>query len=181
MANIEKAKKDNVHRDKSVEPLKPIKGDKPTKNESKPVKNEKALLALKNIDVIKRDYDIQEETLTPNLILHKMSEILEIYLKTIQQILQPEEFHALYESNAFDEKDKAELFELYKRVIVAHRELLKAVIAADEKNSLSTIQFVHSEIQGVKGQMLEIVNRLQQSWKADAKKDRHKGTGQYFG
>jgi hypothetical protein len=144
------------------------------------VKTEKVALALKNIDVMKREYDLQGETITPNLILHKMSEILELYLKMIQQILQPEEFHALYEANAFDDRDKAGLFELYKRLIIAHRELLKAVVMADEKNSLSTIQFIHDEIQGVKPQMLEIVKKLQQSWKAE-KKDRTKGTGQYFG
>ena len=95
--------------------------------------------------------------------------------------MQPEEFHALYESNAFDDKDKALLFELYKRIIIAHRELLKTLVLADETDTLYTIQFVHGELQDVKPQILDIVKKLQQSWKTDAKKDGNRGTKQYFG
>jgi hypothetical protein len=138
------------------------------------------LSSIKDFEAIKKDYDITEELLNSNAILHKMSEILEFYLKLIQQILQPEEFHALYEGNAFDDNYKAKLFDLYKRIIIAHRELLKAVIMNDDKNSASAIQFVHEEIKGVKPQMLDIVNKMQQSWKADSKKD-GRGPKQYFG
>jgi hypothetical protein len=141
----------------------------------------KAASSVKNIDVLMREYDLSEESLTPNGIMHKMTEICELYLKIIQQILQPEEFHAVYECNEFNDKDKTELFDLYKRIIILHRELLKAVLMADEKNSLSTIQFAHSEMQDVKPKMLEILTKMQQSWKTDNKKDWQKGTTQYFG
>jgi len=139
------------------------------------------LSKIKDFEIIKKDYDITEENLNSNAILHKMSEILEFYLKLIQQILQPEEFHALYESNAFDDAYKMKLFDLYKRIIIAHRELLKAVILNDDKNSASTIQFVHEEIKDVKPQMLDIINKMQQSWKNESSKDMHMGPKQYFG
>jgi len=138
-------------------------------------------LSINNIDLLIREYELPEEGLTPTIILHKMSETLELYLKLIQQILQPEEFHAVYECNAFNDTDKAGLFDLYKRLIITHRELLKAVILCEDKTSIATIQFVHEEIQGVKKQMLEIVEKMQQSWKTDSSKDKQKGTKQYFG
>jgi|GEM_PF-4350509 len=162
---------------KTAEADKSYKSGKPDKfNEMS-----KSLVALKNIDDIKRDYDLIEEGLTPSVIVHKIAEICELYLKIIQQILQPEEFHAVYECNEFDENDKSDLFELYKRIIILHRELLKAMLIAEEKNSLSTIQFAHTEMQGVRPKMVEILTKMQQSWKTETKKDGHKGSTQYFG
>jgi len=138
------------------------------------------LSMIKDFAIIKKDYDITEENLNLNAVLHKMSEILEFYLKLIQQILQPEEFHALYEGNAFDDIYKVKLFDLYKRLIIAHRELLKAVVMNDDKNSASAISFVHEEIKSVKPLMLDIINKMQQSWKTESGKD-VRGPKQYFG
>ncbi|MGV8172186.1 MAG: hypothetical protein ACP5OA_05855 [Candidatus Woesearchaeota archaeon] len=135
---------------------------------------------LKNFTEIKKYYDFTEQTITSGMILHKMSEVLEFYLKIVQQILQPEEFHSLHECTIFDDVEKSKLFELYGRIIIAHREVLRAIILNDEKNSLSTIQLVHSEILGVKPMMLDIVKKMQHSWKIDNKNAR-RGPTQYFG
>ena len=152
------------------------------KKDSKTSANEmsKVLSTIKNIEFIKKEYDLQEDNLTPISILHKMSETAEFYLKIIQQILQPEEFHSVYECNAFDDNDKQELFELYKKIIIIHRELLKTIIMSDDKTSVSVIQSADGEIRAVKPKMVEIVNKMQQSWKVDSQKDTHKST-QYFG
>jgi len=160
-----------------------IKKGKIDKTPAKMVKpkTDNSLSKIKDFEIIKKDYDISEEDLNISAVLHKMSEVLEFYLKLIQQILQPEEFHALYETNAFDDSYKINLFDLYKRIIIAHRELLKAVIMNDDKNSVSTISFVHEEIKSIKPQMLDIINKIQQSWKAESGKDRLKGPKQYFG
>jgi hypothetical protein len=139
------------------------------------------LLKLKDFEAIKKDYELTDDSLTANAVMHKMSEILEFYLKLIQQVLQPEEFYAAYECNAFNDNDKSDLFELYKRLIISHRELLKAVIMNDEKNAISTVQFVHEEIKSVKPQMLEIVNKMQGSWKKGGNAEVSKGPKQYFG
>jgi len=132
---------------------------------------------IKNFDVLKKEYELLEEHLTLNGVLRKMSETLELYLKMIQQILQPEEFHALHECSVFDDKDKIKLFDLYKSVIIVYREVLKTEIINEEKNTLSTIQLVHEEIRSVKPQMLAIADKMQGSWKRDIKKDNQR----YFG
>jgi hypothetical protein len=132
---------------------------------------------IKNLDMLKKEYELPEENLTLNAILRKMSENLELYLKIIQQILQPEEFHSLHECGIFDDKEKGKLLELYKRIIIVHREVLKAEIQNEDKNSLSTIQYTHEEIRSVKPEIILIVGRLQESWKVDAKK----GNVGYFG
>jgi len=132
---------------------------------------------IKNFDALVKEYELPDENLTVNAILRKMSETLELYLKIIQQILQPEEFHSLHECSIFEDKEKGELFDLYKRIIIVHREVLKAEIMNDEKNSLSTIQYVDEEIRVVKPDMVAIVKKLQESWKIVEKK----GDVRYFG
>jgi hypothetical protein len=146
------------------------------KNEGKS-KVRSGLDKLKNLDILKKSYDLPEENLTLNVIMHKMSETLESYLKIIQQILQPEEFHSMHECNIFDDKDKSRLLDLYKQVIIAHRELLKAEIMIDDKNSISTINYVHSEIESVKPELVKIVGKLQESWK----KEYRTSEAHYFG
>ena len=158
---------------------------KNSKKDSKDISKESVminplLLKIKDFDVIKKEYDLTEENLSPMLVIHKMSETLEFYLKIIQQILQPEEFHALYECNAFDDKDKAKLFDLYKNLVILHREMLKALIINEDTNSISTIGLVHKEVQGVKPEMVEIISKMQTSWREYSQKDKNKGT-QYFG
>ena len=51
---------------------------------------------------------------------------------------------------------------------------------SDDKTSVSVIQSADGEIRAVKPKMVEIVNKMQQSWKVDSQKDTHKST-QYFG
>ena len=136
--------------------------------------------ADEGLGAIAKYYDLSPENLTVGMILHKMSEVLEVYLKVIQQILQPEEFHSLHECIAFDDAEKSKMFELYRRIIITHREILRSLILNDLKDSLSTIKFVHSEILGVKPMMIDVVKKMQHSWKTYSK-DSRRGTMQYFG
>lgn len=144
-------------------------------------KSKTPILKLNNLKEILTYYELSEENLSPGMILHKMSEILELYLKILQQILQPEEFHSLRECAIFDDDEKIKLFELYSRIIIAHREILKALILNEEKNYLTTVDFIHKEILGVKPMMLDVVKKMQHSWKAEKKTDVYKGSARYFG
>jgi hypothetical protein len=185
MADVKKVKGDKSQKSKKLDKSKILDKNKTVDKlqivKALKQKENSSLSKMKDFEVIKKDYGLTAEDNNPTAVLHKMSEILEFYLKIIQQILQPEEFHALYEGNAFDDDYKMKLFDLYKRIIIAHRELLKAVIMNDDKNSASAIQFVHEEIKGVKPQMVDIVNKMQQSWKMESGKDVHRGPKQYFG
>jgi hypothetical protein len=66
---------------------------------------------------------------------------------------------------------------MYKNFMITHREILKAEILNDEKNNVSTINYVHTELTNSKQEMLNIVKKMQDSWKAKTTK----GTARYFG
>jgi hypothetical protein len=153
------------------------KNIKEGKNKGRKDKAENALRSmLKNYSELQKEYDLSEEHSTKG-VLRKMGEHLEGYVKILIQILQPEEFHSLHECTVFDDVEKEQIFELYKSLMITHREILKAEIMNDEKNNIATIDFVHSELKNLKPKMLEMIKKMQDSWKSSAKK----GKERYFG
>ena len=120
---------------------------------------------IPNIDELKTEYDIIDEHLSPNTVLRKMSEKIEDYIKILIQLLQPEEFHSLHECAIFDDSDKSKIFDLYKNLMITHREALKSEILNQESNTLATIKYVHSELKSLKPKMFDIVQKMQDSWK----------------
>jgi hypothetical protein len=139
------------------------------------------LLKLTNFKLIKKEYALTEQDLTPIIVLQKLSEHAELYIKIIQQILQPEEFHSMYECSVFSEAEKQALLELYKKIMYLHRELLKSEIINEEENMLLTIKKVHEELFALKPSMLKIVIKMQDSWDANSKNASKTKSAQYFG
>lgn len=132
---------------------------------------------LKNYDELRSAYELNEEHLSTMAIMRRMGETLEYYIKILIQLLQPEEFHSLHECTIFDDDEKEHIFDIYKNLMIAHRELLKAEIKNEEKGNIATIQFVHSEMERMKPELYKIVSKMQESWK----RTETKGKARYFG
>ncbi|HYD02998.1 MAG TPA: hypothetical protein VEC16_01750 [Alphaproteobacteria bacterium] len=153
--------------------------EKSGKEDKKDSKSNSKNDPLKELSHVKEYYYLTpDDNISIVGMIHKVMETLEVYLKTIQQILQPEEFHALYECNAFDDKEKSDLFTIYKKAIIMHRELLKALIENDEKKSIAAVKKIHEESLQIKGKMVHTVEKLQKSWKLEPEKRR---SVHYFG
>jgi Trp operon repressor len=101
----------------------------------------------------------------------------EYYIKMLIQLLQPEEFHSLHECTIFDDDEKEHVFEIYKNLMITHRELLKAEILNNEKNNIATIQYAHTELKNIKPELYKIASKMQESWK----RTETKGKARYFG
>ena len=147
-------------------PKKKSTGSTKNKSDIKPANNMVKLKSeIKNIKEIVGEYNIPEENIHIKIILEKMQERLEYYVKILIQLLQPEEFPSLHECTMFDDTEKAVLFSTYKEMMILHRELMKAHIKNDDENMIITINYVHSELKKLKPQMLDILNKMQESWK----------------
>ena len=136
-----------------------------SKGKSKAKKHIDAIDSIKNLEELEREYHITEEHITLKLVLIKILEKLESYIKILVQILQPEEFHSLQECAGFDDKRKAELFDIYKSMMILHREIIKSEISGEDNEMLSTIAYAHSEMLGYKKYMLDVLSKMQESWK----------------
>jgi len=159
-----------------------IKSDKTlSKKDKKISKIPNLLVKIPNFEAIKKEYDLTEESLTPIIVLHKMSEVLELYIKIIQQILQPEEFHSMYECGAFDDEDKRKLLILYRKIMFIHRDILKSEILNEENNLLSLIPTIHKEIIILKPVIADIVTKMQKVWELNSKDILKDNSMHYFG
>ncbi|MFA5796546.1 MAG: hypothetical protein WC916_00730 [Candidatus Woesearchaeota archaeon] len=132
---------------------------------------------LSSFNIFEKEYDISPEDTTLKQVLHRMADRLEFYEKIIIQIMQPEEFSALYECSAFSDTEKSKLFELYKQIMIISREILRSIVENEEKDMIATIDFTHIEISSLKPDMLQIIKKMKVSWSAIAKK----GNIGYFG
>jgi len=132
---------------------------------------------LSAFSVLEKEYDISPEDTTLKQVLHHMIDRLELYEKIIIQIMQPEEFSALYECAVFSDTEKSQLFELYKRIMITSREILRSIVENEEKDMIATIDYAHTEISSVKPDMLQIIKKMKISWSTIAKK----GNLGYFG
>ena len=151
-----------------------------SEKKSKPVEEDKfkeIKSKLKSFEELRKEYELTEEHASTKAVLRRMGEVLEGYIKILIQILQPEEFHSLHECTVFDDPEKERIFELYKNLMITHREILKAEILNDEKNNIATINYVHTELKNLKPEMLKTVTKMQDSWKTKA----IKGKERYFG
>jgi hypothetical protein len=157
-----------------------MKKDEDSEKADKDKSNEKIKLLkskLKDFDELQKDYELTEEHSTLLSILRRLGDALEGYIKIIIQLLQPEEFHSLHECTAFDDEEKEKLFDLYKDLMIIHREILKAEVENDEDNSIATIAYVHTEMKKIKPDMMKIIQKMQESWKNVTKR----GKARYFG
>jgi predicted RecB family endonuclease len=98
-------------------------------------------------------------------VLEKMMDVLEQYIKIVIQIMQPEEFSSLHECSIFDDADKSKMFITYKDMMILHREMLKSSIKNDDADIITTIIYVHSELKNLKPEIINIVQKMQDSWK----------------
>ena len=142
-------------------------------------KKDKHPLAAKlaTFSILEKEYDLSPDDTTLKDVLHHMGDRLEFYEKIIIQIMQPEEFSALYECAAFSETEKSKLFELYKQIMIINREILRSVVESDEKDMIATIEYAHHELLTLKPGILEIIKKMKLSWSTIAKK----GNIGYFG
>lgn len=154
------------------------KTDNTIKN--KPTTQEKIVqlkAELKNVQEILREYHVPEDASHIKAVLEKMQERLEYYIKILIQILQPEEFHSLHECTVFDDSEKTKIFDMYKNMMILHREIIKSVILNEDKDMVATINYAHSELKKLKPEMINIINKMQYSWKRTGTN----GRVRYFG
>lgn len=132
---------------------------------------------LKNVQEILREYHVPEDASHVKIVLEKMQERLEYYIKILIQILQPEEFHSLHECTVFDDSEKTKIFDMYKNMMILHREIIKSEIRNEEKDMVATINYVHSELKKFKPEMIHMIHKMQESWKRTGTN----GRVRYFG
>jgi hypothetical protein len=92
-------------------------------------------------------------------------EKIEIYIEFLEKLLNPEtDLSSMYESSVFNEEDRKELFEVYKKIMFFHRLSVEVSIEEnDEKTSEYLNKFLGEWVE-IKKRFLAVVQKTKESW-----------------
>ena len=124
---------------------------------------------LPGLQELEREFSlgaIEENQPVLRQILVKMNEKQEEVLKLLKEVIQPENnFPSLYEAESFDEEEKKNVFELFKKISCMNKELIITDLDYDEKKAANQIIKTLDEWKVHKPELLKIVNKTRASWK----------------
>ena len=98
----------------------------------------------------------------------KICERLESVIKVLDEILQPDtNINNLYECKEFNDEEKGDIFKLYKRLMVLNRWSAKVNITHIDEEEAEFINESYKELKELKSQLVNIMEKLKESWKKD--------------
>ena len=139
----------------------------------------KSLPTFEKLDFEFEIRSIEEGGFLLREIRKRIMEKLDSYAQYINELLQPEPTVAnLRESQDFTSREKTEMYDLYKRLMIAHRAGMEVSIDGDDAAHAAYIAEICKDWEKVKKQMLAILKKVKAAWLKDTEVDVDVG---YFG
>ena len=112
---------------------------------------------------------IENEGFLLRQVIHAMSERIEFFTMLIDSMLHPEsgQLAPLHECRFFDDREKEELYNLYKALMQHHRTALLAGLQREEKAEAAFITSFFKEWQTLKPNLISMAMKMRQSWEKD--------------
>lgn len=99
---------------------------------------------------------------------HKITDKLNDVSCLLEEVLHPDtNLVDLYESRVFDEDEKKELFEIYKRLMVADRNAAELSVLNEEKLDADFVKSFIAEWRKLKPELVKFIRKLKESWKKE--------------
>ena len=123
---------------------------------------------LPDFDSINKEFEISTIDTRDFLlreIRRKITEKIEIYIKSIEPILQPEaSVSDMYECKIFDDKEKKNIYDIFKKMMFLHRFSTETSIDEDDKKTSEFLKKVWVEWPKIKKEFLNIISKMKNSW-----------------
>src|SRR3989344_9141948 len=134
----------------------------------------KKFKTLPSFDVLDREFEISTIENHPKFLLReirkKITERIDFFAKLLEELLQPDATIAnLRESRDFTEKEKKQIFELYKKFMIVMRSSVEYALTGTDKDNVEFIVEVMKSWEKAKTQTLQIVRKMKASWAVDTK------------
>lgn len=128
---------------------------------------------LPSFEEIDADFEIstiEDSRFLLRKIMGNIEEKLELFIKILTSVLQPEQNIAdLSECRAFDDEQKKEIFDIYKKIMKFKRAMDSLCVSSTEKEEaecLSNFYAEWSSEKGLKPGLKRIVKKLEKSWES---------------
>ncbi|MAE42682.1 hypothetical protein CMO93_02835 [Candidatus Woesearchaeota archaeon] len=113
-------------------------------------------------------------------ILRKVGEKIEFYANLINDLLQPDtsSLSSMHEIRFFADKEKNNIYDLFKRLMKVHRNAIVLALEHDGKNQAKFLNDFLIEWLNIKKQLLVYVGKMKDSWDKETTMEENLG---YFG
>ena len=122
---------------------------------------------LPSYDELNNEFEISSidcEDFLLREIRRKIAEKVELYVKLLDEWLNPEaSISNMHESKLFNDKDRNDIFQVYKRLMFFDRYSIESALSEDEK-SAEFIKDVFKEWDEVKQKIAGFVKKAKESW-----------------
>lgn len=127
------------------------------------------LPGFKEIDLEFEISDLEETNFLLRSIIRRIAERLDFYTTMLEEILQPDtgKLYAIHESRHFDDEERKQMFEFYKRLMISNRQIVEVSLQNEEMKEASFINNFINEWKKIKAELLAYIERIKASWKAE--------------
>ena len=124
---------------------------------------------FKEIDLAFEISDLEETNFLLRGIIRRIAERLDFYTTMLEETLQPDtaKLYAMHESRIFEENEKKEMFEFYKKLMILNRHSVEVSLENNGKEEASFINDFMNEWEKIKSELLFYVRMIKDSWKAE--------------
>ena len=113
--------------------------------------------------------DLEETNFLLKAIIRRIAERFDFYTTMLEEVLQPDtsNLYAMHETRFFDENEKKRMYDLYSRLMNFNRQFIEVTLENNEKNAVDFINSIFNEWNGLKQELLGVINKMKSSWKTE--------------
>jgi len=124
---------------------------------------------LPSLEILEKEWGITKfdpEEPVLKQIKQRMREKIENIVFLLEKVIQPDpgSLVDLYEYRCFNNGQKAELFEIFKHIMIFYRKLTEIELVADPKAEIEIIKSITAEWPQLREALLPFVNQLTKCW-----------------
>ena len=113
--------------------------------------------------------DLDETDFLIKSIVRRIAEKLDFFSGLFEELLQPDgsNLSAMHESRVFEDDEKKEAFDLYRKLMLLSRRTVELSLNGSEKDEAEFISSFFSEWGPIKEEMKKYLNKMKESWKTE--------------
>jgi len=141
------------------------------KEEYEKLKKKHSLPDFKELDESFEVSTIDREEFLLREIRRKIDEKIELYIKLLERLLQPDpsSLSDMYECKIFEDDEKDELYQLFKKLMYFDRFSIETSVGENDKRSSDFINKFWREWPEIKGKFLNFAKKAKDEWLKETK------------
>ena len=117
--------------------------------------------------------DLEPTNFLIRAVIRRIVERLDFYTTIVEEVLQPDasNFYSMHESRFFDDDEKKQMYDFYKRLMNYNRQSVELSLGNNEKEETEFINNFFNEWKEDKMELVRYIKKMKDSWKSETDVD----------